>query len=64
MYTAFMVAAKRSDGTMPQLCKLAHDRIFFARDQAEQLRYDLDKEYGKSIFGVFEIAVDVVCECE
>ncbi len=63
MYQAFVVAAKRSDGSMPKLCKAMHDKIFFTPEDAHKFKQQLSEEYGWNVvFAVYEISVEMLKE--
>ena len=49
----FIVAAKRGDGQIPKLAKAVEDKIFFAREDAEQGARNADGQYGTP--GVYEV---------
>ncbi|MFA5132696.1 MAG: hypothetical protein WC444_05245 [Candidatus Paceibacterota bacterium] len=63
MYQAFIVAARRSDGSMPKLCKAQHDRIFFTAEDAEKFKQELDEKYGWNVeFAIYELSVEMIKE--
>lgn len=46
MDTAYIIAAKRRDGTMPKLCKAWCNRIWFDYEEAERCRQWLNDTYA------------------